>query len=107
MNSKIYSKINNKNYQFNQIKRIKYIGVEAVYDRTIPIFHNYINNNIIVHNSIEQDSDIVILLYREEYYSEKTIQPHITEFILGKHRNGPIGTAKLLFNPSTASFSNL
>jgi replicative DNA helicase len=107
LNSKIYSKINNKNYQFNQIKRIKYIGVEAVYDRTIPIFHNYINNNIIVHNSIEQDSDIVILLYREEYYSEKTIQPHITEFILGKHRNGPIGTAKLLFNPSTASFSNL
>jgi replicative DNA helicase len=47
------------------------------------------------------------MLYREEYYNDKTIQPHVTEFILGKHRNGPIGTAKLLFNPNTTTFSNL
>jgi replicative DNA helicase len=103
----IYSKLNTKNFEFNKIKEIKYIGLQPVYDRTVPLFHNYVKNEIIVHNSIEQDADIVIMLYREEYYTEKTLQPHVTEFILGKHRNGPIGTAKLLFNPNTTTFSNL
>ena len=105
--TKIYSSLNKKLFEFNSIKKINYIGLQYVYDRTIPIFHNYITNNIVIHNSIEQDADIVIMLYREEYYNDKTIQPHVTEFILGKHRNGPIGTAKLLFNPNTTTFSNL
>ena len=107
LNHQIYSEIKTNNFQFQKIKEIKYIGVQPVYDRTIPNFHNYINNKIIVHNSIEQDADIVILLYREEYYSERKLQPHITEFILGKHRNGPVGTAKLLFNPNITTFSNI
>jgi replicative DNA helicase len=105
--TKIYSKINKKNFEFNGLKSLKYLGIQPVYDCTIPIFQNYIFNNIIVHNSIEQDADIVILLYREQYYTEKTKEPHITEFIIGKHRNGPIGTAKLLFNPTTTTFLNL
>jgi replicative DNA helicase len=106
-NHEIYSQIKTNNFEFQKIKEIKYMGVQPVYDLTIPVFHNYINNNTIVHNSIEQDADIVILLYREEYYNEKKLQPNVTEFILGKHRNGPIGTAKLLFNPNTTTFSNI
>jgi len=57
--------------------------------------------------SIEQDADIVIMLYREEYYTEKKNDLQITEFIVAKHRNGPIGTARLLFNANTTSFNNL
>jgi replicative DNA helicase len=54
--------------------------------------------------SIEQDADIVIMLYREDYYQEKKGEEQITEFIVAKHRNGPIGTAKLLFNPNYTNF---
>lgn len=107
VNSKIYLRYKNSFFLSNLMKIFKYIGLEAVYDKTIPFFHNYIENNIILHNSIEQDADIVIMLYREEYYNEKTLQPHITEFILAKHRNGPVGTAKLLFNPNTTTFNNI
>lgn len=57
--------------------------------------------------SIEQDADIVIMLYREEYYTEKKNDLQITEFIVAKHRNGPVGTAKLLFNANTTSFNNI
>ena len=47
------------------------------------------------------------MLYREEYYTEKSSNPHLTEFIVAKHRNGPIGTAKLLFDPTLTTFSNI
>ena len=59
-----------------------------------------------MHNSIEQDADIVIMLYREEYYTDKSTQPQATEFIIAKHRNGPVGTAKLTFDPATTTFMN-
>jgi replicative DNA helicase len=94
-------------YQYLKIKNISYLGITDVYDKTIACYHNYILKNIVLHNSIEQDADIVIMLYREDYYNEKTASDgQITEFIIAKHRNGPVGTAKLIFNPSTTSFLN-
>ena len=57
--------------------------------------------------SIEQDADIVIMLYRDDYYNEKNNLNSITEFIVSKHRNGPLGTAQLTFNPQYTSFENL
>ena len=59
--------------------------------------------------SIEQDADTVIMLYREEYYNDKdkNSDSQVTELIVAKHRNGPTGTAKLLFKPSVTSFTNL
>lgn len=57
--------------------------------------------------SIEQDADIVIMLYREDYYSETKNDVSLTEFIVAKHRNGPVGTAKLNFDTITTSFKNI
>jgi replicative DNA helicase len=57
--------------------------------------------------SIEQDADIVIMLYREDYYTDNKNEEQVTEFIVAKHRNGPIGTARLLFKPMTTTFHNL
>ena len=57
--------------------------------------------------SIEQDADIVLMLYREEYYLEKKVEEQVTEFIIAKHRNGPIGTARLIFNSEITTFQNL
>jgi len=57
--------------------------------------------------SIEQDADIVILLYRDEYYNPDTPDRGICELIIAKHRNGPVGTVKLLFDPQYTRFENL
>lgn len=57
--------------------------------------------------SIEQDADIVMMLYRDEYYSPDTPDRGIAEVIIAKHRNGPTGTVKLLFDPQFTKFKNL
>ena len=48
--------------------------------------------------SIEQDADLVLMIYRDEYYNPETTDRGITELIVTKHRNGPVGTVKLLLD---------
>ena len=57
--------------------------------------------------SIEQDADLIIMLYREEYYNPDTPDRGIAEVIITKHRNGPTGTVKLLFDSQVTKFKNL
>lgn len=57
--------------------------------------------------SIEQDADLVMFLYREDYYNPDTDRQHITELIIGKHRNGPTGKIELYFHPDQLKFMTL
>ena len=57
--------------------------------------------------AIEQDADIIIMMYREEYYKPDTQEKGIAEVIIGKHRNGPTGTVKLNFLGEYTKFQNL
>jgi replicative DNA helicase len=57
--------------------------------------------------SIEQDADLIMMLYRDEYYNPDTPDRGIAEVILTKHRNGPTGTVKLLFESQFTQFRNL
>ena len=57
--------------------------------------------------AIEQDADIVMFLYRDELFNEETEKKNITEVIIAKQRNGPIGTVKLVWKPETTKFVNL
>jgi replicative DNA helicase len=57
--------------------------------------------------SIEQDADLVLFLYRDEYYNEQSEDQGLAEVILAKHRNGPVGTEKLAFLKRYAKFSDL
>ncbi|ADB95182.1 replicative DNA helicase [Candidatus Atelocyanobacterium thalassae] len=57
--------------------------------------------------SIEQDADLIMMLYRDEYYNPETIDKGVTELILTKHRNGPTGTVKLLFQAELTKFLNM
>lgn len=57
--------------------------------------------------SVEQDADLILMLYREEYYDEETAARGIAEVIICKHRNGPTGTVKLLFEQEFTRFRNL
>src|SRR5439155_1762445 len=53
---------------WDAIVAIQPLGPQPVFDATVPGTHNFIANGIVTHNSIEQDSDLVIFVYREEYY---------------------------------------
>ncbi len=57
--------------------------------------------------SIEQDADMVLMLYREEYYNKKTNNPGIAEVIVAKHRDGPVGMVELLWDEQCLKFKNL
>ena len=56
--------------------------------------------------SIEQDADLVLMLYRESYYNESITENDVTELIVAKHRNGSIGKIKLRFDAKITKFSN-
>lgn len=57
--------------------------------------------------SLEQDADIVMFLYREDYYVKDTENQNITELIVAKHRNGPVDTVRLFFDKEITRFRNL
>ena len=57
--------------------------------------------------AMEEHADIISMIYRDEYYNPETIDRGITELITCKHRNGPVGTVKLLFEPQFTRFRNL
>jgi replicative DNA helicase len=92
---------------WDQIKSIEPDGMDDVYDLTVPTLHNFVANNIVVHNSIEQDADLVMMIYRDEYYNPDSADRGIAEIIITKHRNGPVGTIKLLFESQFTRFRNL
>jgi replicative DNA helicase len=56
--------------------------------------------------SIEQDADLIMMLYRDEYYDPESPDKGIAEVIVTKNRNGPTGTVKLLFEPQYQRFSD-
>ncbi|NJN60529.1 MAG: replicative DNA helicase [Coleofasciculaceae cyanobacterium RL_1_1] len=92
---------------WDEIASIEPIGETDVYDLTVPGFHNFVANDIVVHNSIEQDADLIVMLYRDEYYNPDTPDRGITEMIIAKHRNGPTGIVKLLFESQYTRFRNM
>ena len=61
----------------------------------------------IVHNSIEQDADVVLFIYREDYYIEDTDRQNIADVIVAKHRHGSTGTVSLFFRKELTQFRDL
>jgi replicative DNA helicase len=92
---------------WDKIKKIDFIGEEMVYDLTVEKVKNFATQGLYAHNSIEQDADLVIMLYRDEYYNPDSPDRGIAEVIITKHRNGPTGIIKLLFDPQFTCFRNL
>ena len=81
------------------------LGMEKVYDVTVEEVHNFVANGFFVHNSIEQDSDLVLFLLRREYYDPYD-KPGLAEVIVAKNRHGGVGSIFLAFRKELAQFAN-
>lgn len=90
---------------WDNITAIEELGIEDVYDATVENVHNFVANGIIVHNSIEQDSDIVMFLLRREYYDPYD-KPGLAELIVAKNRHGAVGSVQMTYRKELAQFAN-
>ncbi len=97
----------NSDIYWDKIVSIETAGQEKVFDLTIQDHHNFAANNIIAHNSIEQDADVVLFIYRDDVYNPDTEFPNIAEIIVGKHRSGPTGIFSVYFKKHLAQFVDL
>jgi replicative DNA helicase len=83
-------------------------GEEEVFDLTVPGAASWLADGLVSHNSgqIEQDSDLVMFIYREEYYDKESERPGEADIILAKHRNGAVGEVVLTFQKEYPKFMN-
>lgn len=84
---------------WDEIVSITPVGIRKVYDITVPKYANFVANDVIVHNSIEQDADVVMFLWREDNDNLENVVLDIA-----KHRNGPLKTINLFFKGDRIKF---
>jgi replicative DNA helicase len=94
------------NVYWDQIVAIEPDGETDVYDLTVPGLQSFESQGVMAHNSIEQDADVVMFIYREEVYKPETEKQNIAEIIIGKQRNGPIGSVELVFLKQLTRFED-
>ena len=82
-------------------------GEQDVYDGTVSGTHNFVANGISLHNSLEQDSDVVILLHRPDAFERDDPRGGEADFILAKHRNGPTKTVTVAHQLHLSRFANM
>jgi replicative DNA helicase len=92
---------------WDRIVEITPLGEQPTFDVTVEGTHNFIADGVVVHNSIEQDADMVMFLYRDEYYNSDSDDKGVAEIIVGKHRNGPTGKVQLAWMEQYTKFASL
>ncbi len=118
------AKLTESDLLWDEIRSIEEIGEHDVYDMSVPGTHNFVANDIIVENSVEQEADVVMFIFRKDYYDDQKhegeqddeegrlagngqrqeSQVSETELIIGKQRNGPTGSFTLMFHKTYANF---
>lgn len=94
-------------FSFLMVSNIFPARQEIVYDCWLPKTNNFLANGYLLHNSIEQDADLVLMLYRQQYYEQDDEKQNLADITIAKHRNGPTGSVRLIFDSESASFGNI
>ncbi len=94
---------------WDKVVRIEDAGEEEVFDLSVPVYESWLADGIVSHNSgaIEQDADIILFIYRDEYYNEDSPEKGVAELIIGKQRSGETGTCHAAFIGKYTRFDNL
>jgi len=92
---------------WDEVVEITPLGEMPTFDVTVDVTHNFVANGIVAHNSLEQDSDIVMFLYRDDVYNPESQDRGTAEVIVSKHRNGPTGVTQLAFLDHYTRFANM
>jgi replicative DNA helicase len=92
---------------WDEVVAIEPIGERDVYDATVMGNHNFVANGIALHNSLEQDADMVILLHREDAYEKESTRPGEGDLIVAKHRAGPTDTIVVAFQGHYSRFVDM
>jgi replicative DNA helicase len=92
---------------WDEVVAVEPIGARDVYDATVLGKHNFIADGIAVHNSIEQDADVVVLLHREDAYERESPRAGEADLIVAKHRNGPTATVTVAFQGHYSRFVDM
>jgi replicative DNA helicase len=92
---------------WDRITSAESIGLLPVYDATVLGTHNFVANGVSLHNSIEQDADVVILLHREDAYERESPRAGEADLIVAKHRNGPTATVTVAFQGHYSRFVDM
>jgi replicative DNA helicase len=92
---------------WDRVRSVVPEGTADVYDMTVAGTHNFVANGVVVHNSIEQDSDMVMFIYRDEVYNPESEARGEAELIIAKHRNGPTGLVRLAFMNQYTKFASI
>jgi len=92
---------------WDRIVEITSLGDRDVYDGTVPGTNNFVAQGISVHNSLEQDADMVILLHRPDAFERDDPRGGEADLILGKHRNGPTKTITVAHQLHLSRFTNM
>ena len=93
---------------WDRIVSVEPAGESETFDLTVPNYHNWLADGIVTHNSgaIEQDADMILLIYREEVYNKETPKKGVADIDLAKHRNGETGDIRLTFRGQFSRFEN-
>jgi replicative DNA helicase len=97
----------NSDVAWDEVVEIQSIGRTQVYDATVDQTRNFVANGIIAENSIEQDADVVMFIYRDDVYHLDSPDRGQAEIIVSKHRNGPTGVTRLAFLEQFTRFANM
>ena len=106
-NTNVDTDIASSDVFWDKIVSIEPLGPQPVYDATVKETHNFVANGISVHNSIEQDADVVILLHREDAYEKESPRAGEADLIVAKHRNGPTATVTVAFQGHYSRFVDM
>ena len=97
-----------ENIFWDPVESITKINEEKVFDRSVKNSNNYVVNGIIVHNSgsLENDADMVMFIYRPDYYDHPNAEEQLTDIIIAKGRDNPTGQRMLNYKPKQTLFED-